>query len=150
MKHPFILTTICLLCGLKLSAQNYFITAAQDSVTCSQINFFNTNAQGKMIQLEYVDAANKTILLKNQDIPDIIRLVQDGVMYIKMPMKLAKPDGYYRYGKRVVSGQINVDELALKVKRAAELIKICKVKLHDTESDVQKILKDLDATSAED
>jgi exodeoxyribonuclease VII small subunit len=48
------------------------------------------------------------------------------------------------------SGQINVDELSLKVKRAAELIKICKVKLHDTESDVQKILKDLDATSAED
>jgi exodeoxyribonuclease VII small subunit len=48
------------------------------------------------------------------------------------------------------SGQINVDELALKVKRAAELIKICKVKLHDTEADVQKILKDLDATSTED
>jgi exodeoxyribonuclease VII small subunit len=48
------------------------------------------------------------------------------------------------------SGQINVDELALKVKRAAELIKICKVKLHETEADVQKILKDLDATSNED
>lgn len=48
------------------------------------------------------------------------------------------------------SGQINVDELALKVKRAAELIKICKVKLHETEGDVQKILKDLDANSNED
>ena len=48
------------------------------------------------------------------------------------------------------SGQINVDELALKVKRAAELIKICKVKLHETEADVQKILKDLDETSSED
>jgi exodeoxyribonuclease VII small subunit len=48
------------------------------------------------------------------------------------------------------SGQINVDELALKVKRAAELIKICKVKLHETEADVQKILKDLDSTSNED
>jgi exodeoxyribonuclease VII small subunit len=48
------------------------------------------------------------------------------------------------------SGQINVDELALKVKRAAELIKICKVKLHETEEDVQKILKDLDANSNED
>ena len=109
MKLSFILTSIFFLYGLQISAQNYFITATQDSVPCSQINFFNTNAQGKMIQLEYIDAANKTILLKNQDIPDIIRLVQDGVMYIKMPMKLAKPDGYYRYGKRVVSGQINVD-----------------------------------------
>ena len=48
------------------------------------------------------------------------------------------------------SGQINVDELALKVKRAAELIKICKVKLHETEEDVQKILKDLDPNSNED
>jgi exodeoxyribonuclease VII small subunit len=48
------------------------------------------------------------------------------------------------------SGQINVDELALKVKRAAELIKICKVKLHETEEDVQKILKDLDSSSNED
>jgi exodeoxyribonuclease VII small subunit len=48
------------------------------------------------------------------------------------------------------SGQINVDELALKVKRASELIKICKVKLHETEADVQKILKDLDASSNED
>ena len=48
------------------------------------------------------------------------------------------------------SGQINVDELALKVKRASELIKICKVKLHETEADVQKILKDLEETSNED
>jgi len=48
------------------------------------------------------------------------------------------------------SGQINVDELALKVKRASELIKICEVKLHETEADVQKILKDLDASSNED
>ena len=48
------------------------------------------------------------------------------------------------------SGQINVDELALKVKRAAELIQICKVKLHETEADVQKILKDLEETSNED
>jgi exodeoxyribonuclease VII small subunit len=48
------------------------------------------------------------------------------------------------------NGQINVDELAIKVKRAAELIKICKLKLHETESDVQKILKELDPTSKED
>jgi len=52
--------------------------------------------------------------------------------------------------QQMESGQINVDELALKVKRAAELIKICKFKLHETEADVQKILKDLDDTSNED
>lgn len=47
-------------------------------------------------------------------------------------------------------GQINVDELAQKVKRATELIRICKNKLTATESDVQKILKELEAQNSED
>ena len=41
-------------------------------------------------------------------------------------------------------GEITVDELALKVKRASELIKICKQKLVSTEEDVNKILKELE------
>jgi exodeoxyribonuclease VII small subunit len=41
-------------------------------------------------------------------------------------------------------GEIGVDELSEKVKRASELIKICKTKLTSTEEDIQKILKDLD------
>jgi len=47
-------------------------------------------------------------------------------------------------------GQINVDELAQKVKRATELIRICKNKLTATEGDVQKILKELEAQNPED
>ena len=42
-------------------------------------------------------------------------------------------------------GEITVDELAVKVKRAAELIKICKNKLTSTEEDVNVILKELEA-----
>ena len=42
------------------------------------------------------------------------------------------------------TGNINIDELAIKVKRAAELIKICNSKLKATELDVQKILDELD------
>jgi exodeoxyribonuclease VII small subunit len=42
------------------------------------------------------------------------------------------------------NGKISVDDLAIKVKRASELIKICKNKLSETEGDVQKILSDLD------
>jgi len=42
------------------------------------------------------------------------------------------------------NGKISVDDLAIKVKRASELIKICKTKLSETEGDVQKILSDLD------
>jgi exodeoxyribonuclease VII small subunit len=42
-------------------------------------------------------------------------------------------------------GEITVDELAIKVKRAAELIKVCKNKLTSTEEDVNLILKELEA-----
>ncbi len=45
----------------------------------------------------------------------------------------------------IEEGQISVDELAEKVKRAAFLIKICKTKLTSTEEDVNRILKELDA-----
>ncbi len=41
-------------------------------------------------------------------------------------------------------GEITVDELSIKVKRAAELIKICKNKLTATEEDVNLILKELE------
>jgi exodeoxyribonuclease VII small subunit len=44
----------------------------------------------------------------------------------------------------IEEGQISVDELSQKVKRAALLIKICKTKLASTEEDVNRILKELD------
>lgn len=43
----------------------------------------------------------------------------------------------------IESGEISVDDLSEKVKRAAELIKICKTKLTKTEESVDQILKDL-------
>jgi exodeoxyribonuclease VII small subunit len=43
----------------------------------------------------------------------------------------------------IENGQISVDELSEKVKRATQLIRICKAKLSSTEEDVNKILKDL-------
>lgn len=41
-------------------------------------------------------------------------------------------------------GQISVDELSKKVKRATVLIKICREKLTATEADVSQILKELE------
>ena len=41
-------------------------------------------------------------------------------------------------------GQITVDILSEKVKRASELIAICKTKLSSTEEDVNQILKELE------
>ena len=46
--------------------------------------------------------------------------------------------------------EITVDELSEKVKRAAQLIKICKTKLSTTEEDVNKILQELDSGLKED
>ncbi len=41
-------------------------------------------------------------------------------------------------------GEISVDELSEKVKRASELIEFCQQKLASTEEDVNSILKDLE------
>lgn len=43
----------------------------------------------------------------------------------------------------IEEGEISVDELSQKVKRASELIKICKEKLTSTEEDVKAILEEL-------
>ncbi|MCH2224303.1 MAG: exodeoxyribonuclease VII small subunit [Crocinitomicaceae bacterium] len=44
----------------------------------------------------------------------------------------------------IEDGEISVDELSDKVKRASELIKICKTKLSSTEEDVNQILQELE------
>ena len=59
----------------------------------------------------------------------------------------------YEELQRIVSeienGEISVDELSEKVKRATELIRICKLKLSTTEEDVNKILKDLESSGVD-
>ena len=54
-----------------------------------------------------------------------------------------------RIVSEIETGQISVDELSQKVKRASHLIRICKQKLTSTEEDVTQILKDLEAPSSE-
>ena len=44
----------------------------------------------------------------------------------------------------IEEGEISVDALSAKVKRATELIRVCKEKLHTTEEDVNSILKELE------
>ena len=44
----------------------------------------------------------------------------------------------------IEDGEIGVDELAEKVKRAAWLIELCKATLTSTEEDVEKILQSLE------
>jgi exodeoxyribonuclease VII small subunit len=47
----------------------------------------------------------------------------------------------------IEDGEISVDELSEKVKRASELIHICKTKLTSTEEDVNQILEELEKDS---
>jgi exodeoxyribonuclease VII small subunit len=46
----------------------------------------------------------------------------------------------------IENGEISVDELSDKVKRATVLIRICKTKLTTTEENVNQILKEIDST----
>ncbi len=45
--------------------------------------------------------------------------------------------------------QIPVDELDEKIRRAADLLRICKDKLHKTEKNVQKVLDEISRYAAE-
>lgn len=46
--------------------------------------------------------------------------------------------------ERIEGDELDVDELTKDVKRVSELLKICKLKLRNTEEEVQKILKEFD------
>lgn len=47
--------------------------------------------------------------------------------------------------EQIETGELDVDVLGKKVKQAAELIKLCKTKLHTTEEEVQKIIDDIES-----
>jgi hypothetical protein len=109
IKLTAILVYLILITITESFSQNYYITIENDTVACNQINFFDTNAQGKMIDFEYVNKENSTIRLKKKDIPEIKMICQNGIIYTRMPLNIKNTDGYYRYGKRMVSGRITVD-----------------------------------------
>lgn len=46
--------------------------------------------------------------------------------------------------EQIETGELDVDDLAEKVKQASELLKICKGKLFVTEKEIEKILKEMD------
>ena len=79
------------------------------------------------------------------------------VLYNKAPNQIMKAKINYTEAfeelQHIVSeieqGEISVDELSEKVKRATELIKLCKNKLATTEEDVNKILTELDTATDE-
>lgn len=45
----------------------------------------------------------------------------------------------------IESNELDVDELSTKVKRASELVVFCKQKLTETDTELQKILEELNA-----
>ncbi|MCU4155391.1 exodeoxyribonuclease VII small subunit [Carboxylicivirga sp. A043] len=46
--------------------------------------------------------------------------------------------------QQIENEELDVDDLSAKVKRVSALIKTCKDKLHKTEEEVEKILKDIE------
>lgn len=49
-----------------------------------------------------------------------------------------------RLVEEIENGEVGVDDLSVKVRRATELIRICRSKLSSTEEDVKTILEELD------
>lgn len=49
----------------------------------------------------------------------------------------------------IESGEVDVDVLAVKVKRASELIKFCRDNLRDTQKEVNKVLEGMEAREAD-
>lgn len=73
-------------------------------------------------------------------------------MAVKLVILGMVPESYslaFEELQRIVSemerGDIGIDELAVNVKRASELIQFCRNKLKTTELDVAEILKQLEA-----
>lgn len=46
--------------------------------------------------------------------------------------------------EQIESGELDVDELSGKVKRASELLRLCQSKLRDTEGEIDKIIEDME------
>jgi exodeoxyribonuclease VII small subunit len=51
--------------------------------------------------------------------------------------------------QQIETGDLDVDELAEKVKQASELLKLCKGKLFQTEKEIAKILKEMEEENKE-
>ena len=51
--------------------------------------------------------------------------------------------------QQIETGELDVDELADKVKKASELLKVCKDKLFQTEKEIAKILKEMEGEGGE-
>jgi exodeoxyribonuclease VII small subunit len=49
--------------------------------------------------------------------------------------------------QQVETGELDVDELAEKVKQASELLKLCKSKLFSTEKEIEKVLKEMEGNN---
>ena len=45
--------------------------------------------------------------------------------------------------KDIEDGELDIDKLAAKVKRASELIKLCQQKLRETEKEIDAVFKDI-------
>ena len=67
-------------------------------------------------------------------------------------MNVSKKNGSYKEAiteieeilRQLENNELDVDELSEKVKRVSLLVTLCKEKLHNTEHEIDKILKEMD------
>jgi hypothetical protein len=88
--------------------QNFIVRATGDTLFCYNIDW-STNMQGYIVDLSYFTMDGKEVKLhKKKNIPIISCIHDAGKIYEIMPLKLKKPNSYYRVGQRVVDGKLKV------------------------------------------
>lgn len=80
----------------------------------------------------------KKLQEKNTGINNVKKMEQKNVSYKQAISEIEK------ILRRIEEQELDVDELAGKLKRVTELIKVCKMKLHSAEAEVEKILKEIE------
>lgn len=101
---------MCLLfCNTFFKAQEYFVRNNNlDTIRCSNMEY-TTNSQGFIVELTYTDKSGKQVKLEGKKkLKDINTLNYKTGIVERMPLKLSDPDGYVRYGERVVNGKLKV------------------------------------------
>jgi len=104
----FILVLVIGASIFKINAQDFFVTQTNDTTRGSQMGF-STNGRGFLTDLSYIDKKGQKVeISKRKNLGHIVCLTSGGTIYDRMPLKTKKPNGYHRFGERLVSGKIKV------------------------------------------
>lgn len=102
-----VLGIILLGVSFNVISQDYFIVD-NDTTFCSDLSY-GTSGQGFLKSISYKTKAGEEVSIKGRrKVPKVTTFCIDSITRDWIPSKANKPNGYYRYIVRVVSGKLRV------------------------------------------